>query len=256
MLLHFYSTKSQLYNLSNKKKHTLWAHPTYLKNYKENYYSDINHNFGLTICEFTPDGKYIIGGADHGKYVVWDTKKFKRKEMIPDQLSFKIFNWYSTSYANGKSKKNFFKPYVIEIENQRLFINRGYDISKITFLENGKYIITQVNDSLLVWDNHFNNVGYVYGIGKVKFSSNNFLVYKSKNELVIHKKVTDFNNDFESSIFKKITKEDSHIINLNIETDKKMYQQTNDMISKSNKNPISEVKLKGIKLFIRRLFKR
>lgn len=248
MLLHFYSTKSQLYNLDNKKKQTLWAHPTFLKNYKENFYNDINHNFGLTTCKFTPDGKHIIGGADHGKYVIWDTKKFERKELIPNEPSYKIFNWFTTSITNGKSTENYFKPYSVEHENQNLFINRGYDISKISFLGNGKYIITQVSDSLLIWTKDFENIGHIYGIGRVTFSANNFLIYKNNNELVIHRKINNFNNNFESSVFKEYEKENSNITTHNIGKE--------DLEVKQIEEKIADVKTNDKKGFFGRLFKK
>ena len=248
MLLHFYSTKSQLYNLDNKKKQTLWAHPTFLKNYKENFYNDINHNFGLTTCKFTPDGKHIIGGADHGKYVIWDTKKFERKELIPNKHSQKIFNWFTTTITNGKSTENYFKPYSVEHENQNLFINRGYDISKISFLENGKYIITQVSDCLLIWTKDFENIGHIYGIGRVTFSANNFLVYKTNNELVIHRKINNFNNNFESSVFKEYEKENSNIITHNIGKE--------DLGVKQIEDKIADIKTNDKKGFFGRLFKK
>ncbi len=216
MLFHSYSTKSQLYNLDNKKKQTLWGHPTFLKNYKEKFYNDINHNFGLITSKFTPDGKHIIGGADHGKYVIWDTNKFERKELIPNKSSQKIFNWFTTTISDDKSTENYFIPYTVEHEKQNLFINRGYDLSNISFIEKGKYIVMQVSDCLLVWNNDFENIGYVYGIGRVTFSANNFLAYKKKNELVVYRKVNEFNNDFESSVFKEYEKENSNIINISM----------------------------------------
>lgn len=256
MILYGYSTKSQHYDLDSRKKKTLWAHPTFLKNYKENFYNDINQNFGLNIARFTPDGKHIIGGADHGKYVVWDAEKLERKEMIPNQSSLKIFNWFTTSYENGKSNDNYFKPYTVEHENQKLFINRGYDITDIYFIDNGKYIITQVSDCLLVWDECFKNIGYIYGIGKVIFSSKNYLAYKSKNELVIHKKVNGFNNTFESSVFKEYTKEDSNIINHKVEKEELEVKQIENKISESIKKSESKDKTAKKKGFFRKLFKK
>lgn len=248
MLLHGYSTKSQLYDLNNRKKQTLWAHPTFLKNYKENFYNDINHNFGLNTCKFTPNRKHIIGGADHGKYVIWDTEKFERKELIPTQSSLKIFNWFTTTITNGNSTENYFKPYSIEHENQNLFINRGYNISKISFIDKGKYIVTQVSDCLLVWNNKFENIGHIYGIGQVTFSANNFLIYKGNNELVIHQKVNDFNNDFESSVFKEYEKENSNITTHNIGKE--------DLEVKQIEEKIADIKTNDKKSFFGRLFKK
>lgn len=248
MLLHFYSTKSQLYNLDNKKKQTLWAHPTFLKNYKENFYNDINHNFGLTTCKFAPDGNYIIGGADHGKYVVWDTEKFERKELIPNQSSLKIFNWFTTTISEGKSIQNEFTPYSVEHEGHNLFINRGYDISNISFVENGEFIITQVSDCLLAWNKNFENIGSVYGIGRVTFSSNNFLIYNTDKEIIIHQKIDGFKNNFESSVFKKYSKENSNIRTHKLGKEDLKEEQIEDKILKSN-----TIEKKG---FFSRLFKK
>ncbi|WP_299118040.1 hypothetical protein [uncultured Winogradskyella sp.] len=248
MLLHFYSTKSQLYNIDNKKKQTLWAHPTFLKNYKENFYNDIHHNFGLTTCKFTPDGKYIIGGADHGKYVVWDTEKFERKELIPNHSALNIFNWFTTTISEGKSTENYFKPYSVEHEGHKLFINRGYDISNISFIENGDFIITQVSDCLLVWNKDFENIGSVYGIGQVTFSSNSFLIYKTDKEIVIHQKVDELRNNFESSVFKEFSKENSNITTHKLGKEDLEVEQIEEKISKAKTN-----EKKG---FFSRLFKK
>lgn len=65
----FYSTKSQFFNINSKKKDVLWAHPTFIKDYKETLYNDIHHNFGMAVAKFSPDDTYIVGGAEHGKYV-------------------------------------------------------------------------------------------------------------------------------------------------------------------------------------------
>ncbi|WP_010518780.1 WD40 repeat domain-containing protein [Croceivirga radicis] len=251
MALYFYSTKSQLYNLETEKKKTLWAHPTYLKGYKENFYNDINHNFGMTLCVFTPDGKHLIGGADHGKYVLWDTSKFERKELIPSESSFEIFNWFTTTYKDGKSTNNYFKPFSITLENQKIFINRGYDLSSVSFINQGEYIITQVSDCLLIWDSEFNNVGHVYGIGKVVFSSNNYLAFITNNEFVVFKRDLNFNDSFESSVFKERKGEDSSITNHVVDELIDEQEQIKERIDKFEKN-IPE-KRKG---FFAKIFKR
>lgn len=255
MILHFYSTKSQYFRLDNNEKNALWAHPTYLKDYKEKYYSDIHHNFGMTYCQFTLDGKHIIGGADHGKYVAWDTNKFERKEMIPNDASLDIFNQYSTSIINGESKISFFKPYVSELENQKIFINRGYSISNISFINQGEYIITQVGDSLLVWDDCLNNIGHVYGLEKIMFSDTNYLISNTKEELVIFKRVNQFNEDFISSVFKEKEPINSNITNLNIKNTKiedNGVGKLEKVITQQHKNE----NIKGGKSFFARLFKK
>lgn len=208
ILLHFYSTKSQLYDISNNKEHVLWAHPTFLKEYKELFYNDINHNFGLSNASFTPDGKYIIGGAEHGKYVTWDTKKFNRKEMIPNKESRSIFNWYTTtySYEDGKPTNNYFTPYTVEHEGQTLFINRGYEISAISFIDSGKHIVTQHNDSLLTWNSAFENTGFADGVGRATFSSQNYVAVYTETDLTLYRRVDEMDVNFPSSVFRKKVK--------------------------------------------------
>lgn len=216
MALHFYSTKSQVYDFDKGTEKVVWAHPTFLKNYKENFYNDINHNFGMTIAEFSPDSQFLLGGADHGKYVYWDVEKYKRFEMIPSEESFKIFNWYTTSFKGDKAINNYFKPYIVEHEGQELFINRGYDTSKISFLDNGKLVITHNGDCLLIWDKEFKNIGYVYGIGNTNFSESQYMATIHKSDLIILKKLTELKDDFESFVFKEFKGEDSHIQYVNI----------------------------------------
>ncbi len=211
MLLHFYSPKSQLFLLEEQKKKVLWGHPTYIKRYKDQFYNDINHNFGLNYCTFTPDGKNIIGGADHGKYIRWDTAKFERHELIPSEESMPIFNWFTTIIRNETSTRNYFKPYKANLDGQAFFVNRGYELSKVSFVENGKYMITQVSDCLLVWDAEFENIGHAYGVGEAIFSKEKYLILNKDDKLILFKSVSNFDNDFESSLFKAIEGENSNI---------------------------------------------
>lgn len=251
MILHSYSTKSQLYLLSTGKKITIWAHPTHLKGYKENFYNDINHNFGLNICSFTPDGKHLIGGADHGKYVIWDTLKFERKELIPSESALEIFNWFTTTLKDGESTNKYFKPYFTTLENQEIFINRGYDLSSVSYINQGEYIIAQVSDCLLIWDSKFNNVGHVYGIGKVTFSSNNYLAFKTRNEFIVFKRKSEINDEFQSSIFKEKTGEDSSITNLIVDNITDETEEIKARVDESKKE--DSEKKQG---FLTRLFNR
>jgi hypothetical protein len=249
LVFHFYGAKSQVYHLDTGKKSTLWAHPTYIKGYKEKFYNDINHNFGLTMCTFSPDGNYLVGCADHGKYVVWDTKKFERKELIPSEASMDIFNWFTTTVTGNTARRNYFTPYVATLENQEFFVNRRYDIKEISFLQNGSYTITQISDSLLCWDATFKNVGHVYGIGRVTFSSNNYLAFISKNELVVCKRDPNFNDTFESSVFREQKGEDSFIQNILIEKSEEKTLQAQETTA----NLVLEEKVKKTELMLRQL---
>lgn len=204
MVLHFYSTKSHIHDLNKGQKKVLWAHPTFLKGYVDTFYNDINHNFGLTIASFSPDGKSIIGGGDHGKYVVWDTSTLERKELIPSEETLQ--SWYPSSSDKSVDQRRF-TPYVTEFEGRKLFINRGYDMKKVEFIDHGAYIITQVHDSLLIWNAHHENVGFVEGIvdrmGEVSFSSGKYLSVprNEKKDLVFFKRAGAIDETFKSSNF-------------------------------------------------------
>lgn len=193
----------------------IWAHPTYLKGYKELFYNDINHNFGMTKACFTPDGKYIIGGAEHGKYVSWDTEKFNRKEMIPNKEALSIFNWHTTtySYEDGKGTNNYFHPFTVDHEGQTLFINRGYEISNIFFIDSGKHIVTQHNDSLLTWNNTFENTGFADSIGRATFSSQNYMAVRTETDFTLYKRVDEMDINFPSSVFRKKVKVEIEPVN-------------------------------------------
>jgi len=149
----WYYTKSQLYNLSTGKlvKH-LWAHPTNIKGYKEVLYSDINHNFGMGRFKFSPKGDYIIGGADHGKYVAWTTKDTKRIELIPSQE-------YLSKMKDAV---------VVEIEGQEMLKNRGNHMGEIIFLDEGNLFGFQIGKDLLIWNKEFKHIETFDDIGYIK----------------------------------------------------------------------------------------
>lgn len=188
VVLHFYTAKSQCYDLKKGTKKTLWAHPTYIKGYKEENYNDINHNFGMTRCWFSPDGKYLIGGAYHGKYVCWNMAKFDRRELIPTASAYELFNWFYTKMRDGEVQRIHFKPYVIDHGKEKSFINRGYDMRKCSFIDGGDYIITQHENSLLVWDSNFQNVGHVSNIGIVNFSVSQFCAVETDRILSLYRR--------------------------------------------------------------------
>ncbi|HAA22393.1 MAG TPA: hypothetical protein DCP28_27845 [Cytophagales bacterium] len=218
MALHFYATKSQLYDLGKGKKKTLWAHPTHLKGYKETFYNDIHHNFGMTHAVFSPGGQYLVGGADHGKYVCWDTQKWERQELIPSEAARRVFQWFTTTFQEGVSTKNYFTPHTAMLEGQEHFINRGYELTEVSFLNEGAYWVLQVKDHLLVWNTDRENVGYVYGIGYVAFSPSHYLAVLQGNDLVIMQRQEGISDDFESSTFKEKEEVDSGIRYRSVDT--------------------------------------
>ncbi len=162
----FYSTKSQLYNLANGKKQTLWAHPTFIKGYVETMYNDINHNFGMTRAKFSPDSKYLIGGGDHGKYVAFTMPKAERVELIPDPEFIKLLspdtNRIFINTDGTVADHQEIKPGIVELDKQRFFVNRGNDITKILYFDNGDFFLTELGASnyVLAWDRQFNNRSY------------------------------------------------------------------------------------------------
>ncbi|SHK63860.1 hypothetical protein SAMN04488007_3474 [Maribacter aquivivus] len=203
VVLHSYSTKSQYFDLSKKSEKALWAHPTYLKGYKEAFYNDINHNFGMGYTQFTPDNKFIIGGADHGKYVYWDTDKLERKELIPNKVYWDMFKSSSSTTSIKETVVKVFKPHVVQHEGTELFINRRNFLGGVSFIEKNKLIVTQMGDNKLVWDNQLNNIGHVYGLGSVKFASHDYFVTQQGMELILFQKTNDLDNNFETSVFKE-----------------------------------------------------
>lgn len=178
----FYYVKSNLFDLRTFKKDVLWAHTTYEKDYKELYYNDINHNFGLYPAEFSPNEKYIVGGADHGKYVAWTLPDKKRIELIPNQ-----------EYLEKMPEAE-----IYFIGDQKYLKNRGNGVRDIIFWENGKYFSFVINNDLLIWNENFEHISTIFDIGKssnlkIKNYSDTYLgiynhEHNAMDELTIFKK--------------------------------------------------------------------
>jgi WD40 repeat protein len=168
----WYHTKSQLYKLSTGEfvKH-LWAHPTNMPGYKEKLYSDIHHNFGMSTFKFSPNGDYIVGGADHGKYVAWTTNDLNRYELIPDEP-------YLQRLGNAE---------IIEFEGQRILKNRGNEMWKILFFEEGKYFGFQVKKDLLIWDSKFNHIDTILDLGYVNNIIEDQLFVENEDKIEVYK---------------------------------------------------------------------
>jgi hypothetical protein len=190
LICFFYATKSQYFDLQKGKKETLWAHPTYIKDYKEILYNDIHHNFGLTQARFSPDDQYIVGGAYHGKYVAWTLPKLERIELIPKPEVFDLLEpMTGTLFSEGKSIDIVQKPELVVLENQPFLKNRGNDISNIIFFDNGNLFLTELNfHLLLLWDRTFNNLAYYKTNGKTALHCEKYLTQKTKNEVVVYEK--------------------------------------------------------------------
>lgn len=240
--LHSYSTKSQFFDLDKKSPKALWAHPTYLKGYKEAFYNDINHNFGMGNAKFSPDNKFIIGGADHGKYVYWDTGKLVRKELIPSKEYWDMFSSSRTTWTATESIEKVFKPYVVQHEGTELFINRGNSLSQVSFIEKNKYTVTQVGDSLLVWDSQFTNVGHVYGIGRTQFANNNYFIIQQYMELVLFQKANDLDDTFETSVFKESIVEEKQVTDISVTQQEDKVEEIKPVVEVIAEKKMEEIK--------------
>ena len=172
----WYYTKSQLFNLSSGKlvKH-LWAHPTNINGYKEKLYSDINHNFGMGTFKFSPKGDYVIGGADHGKYVAWTTNNCQRYELIPNEQ-------YLSRLENAE---------VIDLDGHKMLKNRGNHMGSILFFENGKYFGFQIKKDILIWDNEFNHLETILDFGYINQINSELLLAENEGTYTITKNHCD-----------------------------------------------------------------
>lgn len=190
LICFFYSTKSQFFDLKLGKQTSLWAHPTFIKGYKELMYNDIHQNYGMHLARFSPDEKYIVGGGDHGKYVAWTMPDLKRIELIPqtkliEMLPSKVHLKFD---ADNKAQEVVNRPELVELDNQLFLKNRDNNLNQIFFLKNGDYFLTEIGNSefLLAWDRHFNNLSYFRCNGKIGLHVNKYLTQLNKSELVIY----------------------------------------------------------------------
>jgi len=192
MLCYFYSAKSQLYDLADGSMETLWAHPTYLKGYKEIMYSDTHHNFGLSTAAFSPDDAYIVGGGDHGKYVAWTLPTLERVELIPQQEVIDLFKGEVSIMVNMESGNaqtvHSSKATLVEIEGQTFLNNRENEVADIIFLDNGDYFLLVTDAGItMVFDRQFKYVGYK--ATGVRGHAERYLSRWVENGIVIYKRV-------------------------------------------------------------------
>ena len=174
----FYAVKSQFFNLENGKKDTLWAHPTYIKDYKETMYNDVSHNFGMERARFSPDNQYLIGCACHGKYVAWTLPKLERKELIP---TTEVISLFENTQTESKIE-------LVHLGKETFLKNRGNGITDIFFLENGDFFLTGIGEKhLLVWNRNFELVKYFSPKAKISQHSNAYFTKSTREEIVVYK---------------------------------------------------------------------
>jgi len=190
-----YSTKSQFYDLKTDKKAALWAHTTFVKDYKEVLYNDIENNFGMEIASFSPDNRYLVGAAYHGKYVAWTLPKLDRTELIPPPETFELLAKRQTIYSPQGSQERVLLPSVVELEGNTFFKNRGNIPVSIFFIDNGDAFCMSVPASnlLLVWDRNFKTAGYLKLDGPVHLHAGQYIVRfhnrgKEGSELIVYRK--------------------------------------------------------------------
>jgi hypothetical protein len=167
-----YATKSDIYNLTTMKSQVLWAHPTYLKNYKEVLYNDTHHNFDLSIAKFSPDDKYLIGGGHHGKYVAWVLPKFERIELLPEKEYL--------PFLTGAE--------IVSLDGSLFLKNRGHGIRNIQFFNDSNNFITQLGPYNFLWNKEFKNTGCLPVQGIVKVLSDKYITNMNENVFTIFRR--------------------------------------------------------------------
>jgi hypothetical protein len=194
MACYGYSTKSQFYDLKNTKRGTLWAHPTYVKDYKEVMYNDIENNFGMEISAFSPDNKYLVGAAYHGKYAAWILPKLDRTELIPLPETFELLAKRDITFSENGKEERLILPSIVELEGQVFFKNRGNVPVSIFFIDKGDTFCMSIPQSnlLLIWDRNFQNTDHLKLAGAILLHGDDYITRfdnkESKHELIIYRK--------------------------------------------------------------------
>ena len=185
LISHFYSTKSELYNLETYKKSVLWGHPTFKKDYKEVLYQRINHNFGLNIASFSPDGTYIVGGADHGKYVAWRMPKAKRTELIPkDDLLNQMVTTDSFIVWGKGGQSITTQPRVVNLNGEDFLFNRANNAKYIEFTKDSEYFVIGIGDKATLWTKDFDNIKHFDNVKSMRIRGD-FLFVEKEDELIV-----------------------------------------------------------------------
>ncbi|HEY5749491.1 MAG TPA: hypothetical protein VIU12_25660 [Chryseolinea sp.] len=190
-----YSIKSQFYDLKNDKKATLWAHTTFVKDYREVLYNDTGHNFGMEIAGFSPDNKYLVGAAYHGKYAAWTLPKLDRTELIPQPETFEPMAKRDTLYSDNGNQERVTLPSIVELDGHVFFKNRGNIPDSIFFIDHGDAFCMSIPESklLLIWNRNFKNTGYLKLNGPVHLHGDHYITrfHKKGNEgseLIVYRK--------------------------------------------------------------------
>ncbi len=174
LIIYGYYSYSEVYELATKKTFKIYGHPTFVPNYKE-HFQQVEHNFGLSNFAFSPDGKFAVGSAEHGKWVAWTMPDWKRQEILPNAA------YLAESIA----------PYSFEIDGESYFVNNGQAImehgvarsafkniaSAIYFWDNGAYFSLIVKDEMLIFNNKFQHLETYKGYEGLTIKGKYFLKY-------------------------------------------------------------------------------
>ncbi len=178
LIVYGYYSYSEVYELATQKTFKIYGHPTFVSGYKDNF-QQVEHNFGLSNFAFSPDRKYAIGSAEHGKWVVWTMPEWKRQEIIP----------------NAEYLAESIEPYSFEIDGESYFVNNGQVkredgvsrsafmnlASAIYFVENGAYFLMIIKDKLLIFNDKFQHLTTQKNVGYMNMNGKYLLNYFDKN---------------------------------------------------------------------------
>jgi hypothetical protein len=151
-------------------------------------YNDINHNFGLTVAAFSPDDQYIVGGADHGKYVAWRLPSLERVELIPQAEVINMLDPYTyTEYKDGMHTEYSYKPSLVHFEGQTYLKNRGNDVNRILFFDKGDLFVMLLDSGIaMVWNRLFKNLGAYKTNGVIHWHADKYLSQQREKDIVIY----------------------------------------------------------------------
>lgn len=156
-----HQTKQYLYDLKNNKKTTVWAHPTYEPNYKEQF--KVSHNFGCNNMVFSTDENKIAICSSHGRHTIFTLPKLDRIE-LKSREHFG-YEWETTEFK--------------------------YMIKSMEFFQS-KLLFTTIEDNLIIWSLDGNLLYKIEGICKFILTENpNYLIGVDKDSNLIKLVIED-----------------------------------------------------------------
>ncbi len=190
---YFNGTKSYLFDLNKESAKVLWAHPTYIKDYKSNFIDGRIDPVCLDVnkAKISPDSSYLVCGAFKGKYVTFNLPNCERKELIPKKYLDKLqLTKEVTTVNNSKTttKTETIEAKVIELDNEEYLI--GYDdfmIKDIQFYDNGNYFSIQIMDDVLFWNKSFKHVETLLNVGTIDNISEEIILVRKEDKTMFYR---------------------------------------------------------------------